>query len=152
MKSIGEKGHMTEKEIKEKLNSYRITRQDLDVAIRRVEELGEQSTATGSMAPKETSVISSPTLQAKFESLIEDKADLEQMIAEELNNLVRIRTEVEGLIWQAPTKQYRQLLTLRYIDCMDWQTIAGIMGYSEDHCYTLHREAVLTLRGQLNSS
>lgn len=39
----------------------------------------------------------------------------------------------------------RTILLARYVDCLEWSDVASIAGYSEDHCYRVHRAALASL-------
>ena len=135
---------MTEAQIKEKLNSYRIARRDTEIAIRRIRTLEEQATVTGSLAIKGVRVMSSLPKDARFEDPIEEKADLEKIIADEMKDREKLQQEVTQLISKASNTKQRWLLTLRYIDCLNWNTVAKVMGYNLDdrNVFKIHRKAI----------
>lgn len=64
----------------------------------------------------------------------------------ELRELEALRDEISAAINSIPSQQHRQLLELRYINFYGWRKIAEKMGYSEDHIYKLHGEALKRLR------
>lgn len=137
---------MTEAQIKEQLNSYRIAKHDMRAALNAIKELEELSTATGSMAPKEVKVMTSLPLSARFEAIIEDKADLEKIIAQEQWYLEEAKELTLQLIVLVKNRQQRRVLTLRYIGDMRYETIAKMMNYSTQNIYKIHRKAIKTIK------
>lgn len=133
---------MTEKEVKEKLNAYRIAYRDIQIVMRRIEELDTLSTMTGNMAPKEVSVISSPVLAAQFEDKIIDKAYLEKIVEKEIGKLELIRQEVISMIDMLSDKQQKMLLDMRYLQRMSWKKIIRVMNYSERQIFRIHWQAL----------
>jgi len=137
---------MTETQVKEALNSYRIAKRDMRAALEAIKELEELSTATGSMAPKEVMVKTSLPLSARFEAIIEDKADLENIIAQERAYLEEAKETTLSMIELAGNRQQRRVLMCRYIHDMRFEQIARIMKYSTDHIYTMHRKAIKVIK------
>ena len=133
---------------KKELLEYWNARRDLEAAVRYIRELEAQATATGSMAPKEVQVISSLPLAARFEDILADKVDLENIVEAERVYLEQAKTNVESIIAELDDKRQRRVLTLRYIGCLSWKKVAKISGYSEDWIYSIHRKAI----NKLNSS
>ena len=59
--------------------------------------------------------------------------DLQAEIAEEVNEIVKIRAEIEQTIAAVSDADCRLLLSLRYINGYSWRRIAAKMSYTEDH-------------------
>ena len=75
------------------------------------------------------------------------KAAVERKNGERLREIDGIRQAVE----RVTDSRSRRLLKMRYLDGWGWRRIARAMHYSEDHMWTLHREALRELeriRGQ----
>ena len=133
---------MTEREVQEKLNAYRIACRDYQVVLRRAQELGLQSTAIGSMTPKEVRVLSSPPLSAGYEDKVIDKADLEKILREELAVLLSVKRSVIRMIEKIPDRQQRMILEMRYVQLMSWNRIIRVINYSDRQVFRIHRKAV----------
>lgn len=120
---------MTETEIREQLNGYREGIRDLKAAIRLIDEMGELAVSTGSAAPKAVSVLSSPTLQARFEKAIGDKVDMELLVIGEASRLEDERRMAEALIALAPSAVARAVMTRYYLQGETNNQIARSMHY-----------------------
>lgn len=53
-----------------------------------------------------------------------------------------LRAKIENEIESLDNEVYKELLSLRYIQCKRWERVALLMGYSEAHVFELHREAL----------
>lgn len=143
---------MTEKEIRSQLDSYRNAVRDIKAALRQLDELNAKATASGSLAPKEDRVISSPALQARFTSVVEDKADLEKIIVEEINRLADARKAAEDLIALAPSVMARIVLTRYYVDGETNSQIADAMHYEVRTVKRIKRRAIQKMSSSCHPS
>ena len=143
---------MTEHEIREQLNNYRKAVLDIKAALRYISELHDRSTATGSLAPKMDRVISSPALQARFAEAIEEKADLERIVAEEIERLAGERKKAERIIAQAPSVVARIVLTRFYIDGESNIHIADSMHYEVRTIKRIKRGAIQKMSSSCHPS
>lgn len=76
-----------------------------------------------------------PKIMAKLDGIdrkIAGQIEREQMLIE------KISVQVEAV----EPLQYRELLALRYINCLPWAVIAERMGYTERRIYQLHGTAL----------
>ena len=69
------------------------------------------------------------------------KAAVERKNGERLREMDGIRRAME----RVADSRLRRLLKMRYLDGWGWRRIARTMHYSEDHMWTLHREALREL-------
>ena len=143
---------MTEHEIREQLNNYRKAVLDIKAAMRQISELGDRATASGSLAPKMDRVISSPALQARFAEAIEEKADLERIVAEEIERLAGERKKAEHIIAQAPSGVARIVLTRFYIDGESNIHIADSMHYEVRTIKRIKRRAIQKMSSSCHPS
>lgn len=65
----------------------------------------------------------------------------EKLISKQ-NDYTKIREKIGEEIESLDDELYKEVLSLRYIHCMNWQDILIVMNYSE-HIYRLHGEALL---------
>lgn len=72
-------------------------------------------------------------------------------LSEEINatidQLVDLKDEVLKYIKQLDTK-YQLVMELRYMECLNWTDVATISGYSAQHVYRLHGEALKILKDE----
>jgi hypothetical protein len=76
------------------------------------------------------------------EDLLADKLDLEKRI-EKLNKKGEcIKCEIINEIDNVDDPRYCEILEAYFIDCMDMEDIADIMGYGVRHTYKLYSSAI----------
>lgn len=67
---------------------------------------------------------------------------LEEEIAADILQLVEVVKEIEAAIRRIDSIECRTILEMRYLSFMDWEEIAGRMGYNSNHVFYLHRKAL----------
>lgn len=140
---------MTESEIRMKLDMYRKALRDMQSAIDTVRTLELRSTATGSLRPKEVDVLQSLPLSARFEEVIEDKVDLESVIAEELQNLETLRSEAMELINRISNTKYKVIMIEYYINGSTNFDIASRLHYDIKSINRIKRRAIKQIKVSL---
>jgi len=124
---------------KEYLRRYRETNQRIDSKLDEIAHLRELATKL------------SPTAEFSRNGDISDKVgktaakivDLQQEINAEIDDIRRIRAEIEETIATVDDADCRLLLSLRYINGYSWRRIAAKMAYSEDNVKGyLHQKAL----------
>lgn len=68
--------------------------------------------------------------------------DREKEIDAEIDRLIDLKSEIQRVIDAVPDPEYNYLLELRYLCFYNWKDIAGIMGYSENYIFKMHRKAL----------
>ena len=136
-------------EVKRQLNSYRNSLHDLKTIIRYINELHDKSTATGSLAPKQAKVVASLPSGAKFEDIIIQGVDLQNVLEKEAAALEEIKTEVLDLISYANTSRSRLILTEFYINCKTNYEIASVMHYEPRAIYKIKRKAIRQIANKI---
>lgn len=68
--------------------------------------------------------------------------DLEKKINEEVDGFVAIKQSIHECISSVDNLDERLLLKLRYVDLKSWEEISDEMGYSLQHVFRLHKEAI----------
>ena len=76
-------------------------------------------------------------------------ATLEQEINAEIDELIRVRTEIEHTISAVADEQLRLILIARYINCKTFEYIACEMHYSYKQICRLHGKALLRVQDVL---
>lgn len=135
---------------KETLDNYRYLKKQILKAVSEAQRLGEKAVSQG--GPAADRVASSLTNNATFERIIEEKADLESVILEELDRLDEMHKTAETYIALADTAEGRVILTSFYIDCLTNQQIADALHYDKRTIKRIKREALLQINGKLSST
>ncbi len=68
--------------------------------------------------------------------------EIESNINSDIDNLVKLRAEIETKIEGIGDLRLRELLKCRYIDCQTWEEIAYKNGYSWRHVFRMHEKAL----------
>ncbi len=115
-------------------------------ASRSIDRLLEEQYRWKCLAIKVTSTLSPVPGGGESGSPIErpmDKVDeLEKEINREIDELVKIREEIEAVLGQLEDRNLRDLMKYRYIDGLTWEQVAEKMHYSWRHTCRLHGEAL----------
>lgn len=113
---------------------------------KRIDRLLEEQSRWRERALKITPVLSQTPGGGESGSPIErpmDKVDeLEKEINREIDELVKIREEIEAVLGQLEDRNLRDLMKYRYIDGLTWEQVAEKMHYSWRHTCRLHGEAL----------
>lgn len=83
-------------------------------------------------------------------SLVENAAlkvvELEEEIASDILDLVRVMKEISSTISRVDSMECRTILEMRYLSFMEWDEIISRMGYSRSYVFRLHGEALNAIR------
>lgn len=83
-------------------------------------------------------------------SLVEEAAlkvvELEEEIASDILDLVRVMKEIASTISRVDSMECRTILEMRYLSFMEWDEIISRMGYSRSYVFRLHGEALNAIR------
>ena len=83
-------------------------------------------------------------------SLVENAAlkvvELEEEIAYDILELVRVMKEIASTISRVDSMECRTILEMRYLSFMEWDEIISRMGYSRSYVFRLHGEALNAIR------
>ena len=116
---------------------------DHDIAVKRrqLERLREDSYGLRATAYDGSRVQSSMTgsgIEDRAVALVSIERDLERQLVSYHETRARIETEISAL----PDKRYRDILTLRYVDCLTLRGCASVMGYEYVWTCKLHGAAL----------
>lgn len=118
-------------------------------ASRSIDRLLEEQYRWKCLAIKVTSTLSPVPGGGESGSPIErpmDKVDeLEKEINREINELVKIREEIEAVLGQLEDRNLRDLMKYRYIDGLTWEQIAEKMHYGREWTCRLHGKALFKI-------
>ena len=85
-------------------------------------------------------------------SLVENAAlkvvELEEEIASDILDLVRVMKEISSTISRVDSMECRTILEMRYLSFMEWDEIISRMGYSRSYVFRLHGKALNVMKIQ----
>lgn len=110
----------------------------------------EQIASLRGLATKATSTLSdlphNTTSQAfSMENIICKMVDLENEINNDIDNLLDLKSDIVTAIKRIENPKSRMLLELRYLCFKSWEQIAVDMGYSLQHIYRIHDQALRSI-------
>jgi len=100
-------------------------------------ELLDKATGTLSGAPK----AATPNPHS-MEDTIAKMVDLENEINEDIDALVDLKAEIMRRIKRVENTEYQTILELRYLCFKRWEEVSVELGYSIQHLFRLHDEAL----------
>ena len=105
--------------------------------------LSEICDALKHLTPTLDGLPKSKTVEDRIGRLITAKLDMEEKLQEMQSEMARSAAEITAEIAMSPLKHTeREILRRRYVDLLNWASIARELKYSEMNCYTLHRQAL----------
>jgi hypothetical protein len=72
--------------------------------------------------------------------------ELERDINDSIAKLMRLKTEIAGVIRSVNSMECETLLEMRYLTFLGWDQVAAQLNYSQDYVYHLHRKALGLVR------
>lgn len=100
-------------------------------------ELTAKATSTLSDMPR----ASSPDMH-RMENIIAKIIDLENEINGEIDRLIDLKREMRTVINAVDSPEHTVVLELRHLCFKTWEQIAVEMGYSIQHIYRIHEQAL----------
>ena len=77
-----------------------------------------------------------------MEDTIAKMVDLENEINEDIDTLVDLKAEIMRRIKRVENTEYQTILELRYLCFKRWEEVSVELGYSMQHLFRLHDEAL----------
>ena len=71
---------------------------------------------------------------------------LEEEIANDIISFVDVTKEISGIISGISSQEQKTVLEMRYLAFMEWEEVAGRMGYILRHTFYLHRNGLNSVR------
>ena len=90
----------------------------------------------------EPRVQKSPSLKAPFVKYIDKIFAKQQQIDEKVEELVKLREEIENVIASVDNPLIEIVLTYRYLNFFSWKEIANKLNYAISYIYELHRDGL----------
>jgi len=100
-------------------------------------DLLSKATGTLSGAPK----AATPNLHS-MEDTIAKMVDLENEINQDIDALLDLKAEIMQRIKRVENTEYQTILELRYLCFKRWEEVSVELGYSIQHLFRLHDEAL----------
>ena len=107
----------------------------------------EQLRTLNALATRTTGVISeSPVSHSRnphsMEDVIVKIISMEKEINADVDRLVDLKTEIQGIIREIPSMEYQLVLDLRYMCFKNWEEIAEKMHCSKSNIFKTHARAL----------
>ncbi|HAS04384.1 MAG TPA: hypothetical protein DCR71_01280 [Dehalococcoidia bacterium] len=117
---------------------------------RRINSKLEQVASLRELATKVTTTLSdlphNPSHQTcSMENIICKIVDLENEINNDIDNLLDLKSDIMTAVKRIENPKLRMLLELRYLCFNSWEQIAVDMGYSMQHIYRIHDQALKSI-------
>jgi len=130
------------------LQRYRSALQRQNSLLRATRELRESLTGTTQALRPDPVTGSGPT--DRMAAVVAEIADMESTIADALAEVNQALKDVLAAIDAVPDETQRAVLTLRYVEGMDWLAIQGRMNYERTQAYVIHGRALVAVNEWLN--
>lgn len=133
---------------KEYLSRYHLINIRINQKIDQQRQLRELATNISPISPSSGGGHSSG-VSDKVGTAVAKIATLEQEINAEIDNLIRVKAEIEHTVSAVSDERLRLILTARYINCKTFEYIACEMHYSYKQICRLHGKALLRVQDVL---
>ncbi len=133
---------MTTEETKQYLSSYYYLYMKVDSLKEELRCLEALADGTQGISYDEPRVQRTPSLKAPFIRYIDKIQKKEDEIAEKVEELLKLKEEIQMAIATVDDAVMELVLTYRYINFFDWNEVANKLGYVESYVYKLHRKAL----------
>lgn len=121
------------------LNQYKFLNAEIDRKIKYMENCKSKIfNVTGTLSDMPKSGNRSNVIEDGIVSI----NDIEQTINQDINELVKLRSEIESEIDTIQDLKLREIMKCRYLDCKTWEAVAYENGFSWQHVYKLHERAL----------
>lgn len=114
-----------------------------DSLLREIERLRESITGT-TVALKED-VVSGGGASDRMGATVAQIVDAEEALKPVLAEITQSVGEIMSAIDSVPDEMQKTVLTLRYIEGLDWLTVSGKIGYEIAQTYVLHGRALVAV-------
>ena len=137
---------MTFEETKAYLSRYYYLYQKVDSLKEELKHLEILADGTQGCNYEEPRAQKSPSLKAPFIKYIDRIAKKEKEIDEKVEELFKLRGEIEKAILTVNDSTLELVLTYRYINFFGWREVADKLGYALSHVYYLHRQGIAAIK------
>lgn len=109
--------------------------------LREIESLRES--LTGTTVNLKPDVVSTSGASDRMGDTVARIVDAEQELKPVLADIAGQIADIMSAIQAVPDEMQRTVLTLRYVECLDWLTISERIGYEISNTYIIHRKALM---------
>lgn len=132
---------MIEQGLREKLNNIRRKHRALEHELERRDYLEAKATSVPAIRTDRDKVKTTP--QNKQTAIIDALADLETEIEARAKELEKLKSSAKKIFDSTDlSQQEREVMRLRYIDCLNWYDIADVMYWSRRQVQRWHGSAL----------
>jgi len=121
-----------------------------DSLLREIERMRESLTGT-TIALKED-VVSGGGASDRMGATVAEIVDAEEALRPVLREIAQSVGEIMAAIDSVPDEMQKTVLTLRYIEGLDWISIQERIGYEERQTFTIHGRALVAVNRWLSKS
>jgi len=129
---------------KQYLSQHYYVQLRIEAHLRKMEELRELATSSGSFSYSADRVKVSLPESSGFENKIIKIADLDEDVRKDVRILREWRQKIVRLLSDLPEKE-KTLMTLRYLEHMKWAEIAEVMKYEANTVMKMHTQILKEL-------
>lgn len=114
---------------------------EIEIKYRELEELRAQVGIKAQPDPDEH-VGSSHSVSDPVSDIAVRIVQMEQRINSKIDRLINLKRQITNQIDGMENRNYRMILTCRYVLMQTWDDVADSVGYSIQNCYIIHGKAL----------
>lgn len=116
-----------------------------------LDELRELSRSISGIDTSKDKVQTSLQGDASYTKIIEKIDELERVIKNDIENLLKLKLEIRNTINSVPDNEERLLLQHRYLNFMTWESICDLMSMSTRTVHRIHIKALKSVSELIES-
>ena len=128
------------------LKQGRLLDQRINYHLRKLSELRQTAYTISSPQISGNKVQNSHTGEAPFEKALERIEAMEERINQEVDLLVDLQEQIEGVIGQLESEEHQMILKYRYLEGLPWDEIGELLNISISTVKRWNQNALLMLK------
>ena len=128
------------------LKQGRLLDQRINYHLRKLSELRQTAYTISSPQISGCKVQNSHTGEAPFEKALERIEAMEERINQEIDLLVDLQEQIEGVIGQLESEEHQMILKYRYLEGLPWDEIGELLNISISTVKRWNQNALLMLK------
>ena len=128
------------------LKQGRLLDQRINYHLRKLSELRQTAYTISSPQISGNKVQNSHTGEAPFEKALERIEAMEERINQEIDLLVDLQEQIEGVIGQLESEEHQMILKYRYLEGLPWDEIGELLNISISTVKRWNQNALLMLK------